>query len=225
MFKQKVTCAIVLMSIIVAVTCASTPVSAANYKNIGVTAGVVNTYQYNSTATPTATKFTVYFESVVGTNATIVGTLYKASGNVISSSSKTGNISLHTSIYEQNLQPYVVAANLNGGDNVTYGSLRTFNSSSDMSVAGTTRSVLNLNYKYTGVRTDFYYDRATGITVKANIFEGGSSWENITLISTTAWSAGTQSSSSTLLLAGIGIGGLVVGLAIGLVVGRRKKGK
>jgi hypothetical protein len=224
MFKRKMICAIVLLSLVFGVTCSSIPVSAANYKSIGVSPGVVTMYNANITSS-TITKIGVYFQSVFGTNATILITSYIASGAELGSSSKSGNISLYTLDFNQNLMSYVVAANLTTGDLVCSGSPWKFNSTSDMTVAGTTRNVVNLNYNITGHRTDFYYDRATGINVKATINVGGANWQNITLISTNAWSSAPSSSTSTMMLAVVGIGALVVGLAIGLVMGRRKKGK
>jgi hypothetical protein len=226
MFKRKATCALIVLTILLAVTFMSSPAAAANYKAIGVKTGVLNTYQYNSTSAPSNTKFTIFFQSVVLTNATIIGTLYNAGGVLVSSFTRSGNISLYTLITNQNLRSYVVAANLSVGDNVASGSPSKFNSSQDMLVAGTTRTVLDYNSNLTGARTDYYYDRLTGVLVKANINQGGTNWENVTMISTTAWSAPpTQEPTPTLLMAGIGVVGLIVGLAVGLVIGRRKKGK
>jgi hypothetical protein len=223
--KRKSICGIAVLSMLLAFTSTFVPATAANYKDIGVSTGVSVIYQYNSTASPSIHTLGVYYQSVVGTNATMIGTTYYGDGTIYGSFTKSGNISLYTNIFDQNLRPYVIAANLNVGDNVTIGSPVTFkiNSSSTMLVAGAQRTVLNLNYNQLGSRTDFYYDQSTGLTVKANIYEGGSNWENVTLISTNAWSAAPAGISDTLLMAGIGIGGIVVGLAIGLVIGRAKK--
>jgi hypothetical protein len=223
--KKKSICAIAVLSMLLAFTSTFMPATAANYKDIGVSTGVIVTYQYNSTASPSIPRLSVYYQSVVGTNATMVGTTYHGDGTIHDSFTKSGNISLYTNVFAQNLRPYVIAANLNVGDNITIGSPVTFkiNSSSTMSVAGTQRTVLNLNYNQLGSRTDFYYDQSTGLTVKANIYEGGTTWENITLISTNAWSAAPAGVSDLLLLTGIGIGAIVVGLAVGLVIGRRRR--
>jgi hypothetical protein len=225
--KRKSIFAIAALFMLIVSTSTFMPATAANYKNIGVSTGVMVDYQYSSTASPSSHKFTVYYQSVVGTNATMVGTTYYDDGTIYGSFIKDGNISLYTNLFAQNLRPFVIAAGLNVGDNITYGApiMMKINSSSTMLVAGSQRTVLNLNYNQLGSRTDFYYDAATGITVKANIYEGGTSWENITVISTTAWSQAPAGASDIILLAGVGAGGIVVGLIVGLAIGRMRKSK
>jgi hypothetical protein len=87
------------------------------------------------------------------------------------------------------------------------------NETTSMLVAGAVRTVNHLriaadNYGAGDYHPDIYWDKATGVLVKANILRY-STWTNITMLSTNMWSNGDW---TTLLLIGGGVA-LVIAVA------------
>jgi hypothetical protein len=123
---------------------------------------------------------------------------------------------------------WVVMAGGSVGDSLTtHSAMPVILGTLDMTAAGVTRTVNHSNGTSVGYPyVDIYSDKATGIIVKSYIQHSGGDWVNSTLISTNAWSStasGLSSSTTTLLM--VGAAALVVGLLVGVVIGRHGKRK
>lgn len=93
-----------------------------------------------------------------------------------------------------------------------------------MTAAGVSRFVLHANGSsvVTGFYFDMYFDRATGLVVQGN-YGTPAGWLNVTLISTNVWSAPVAGGLSTMTLAAIGEG--VVILVLIAFIALKMRGK
>lgn len=117
---------------------------------------------------------------------------------------------------------YLIAGNLTKNDGLYHGSTGLWiNDTTSMTISGVTRTVNN--FRDSGGIEEAWWDKETGLMVKANIL-AFFVWLNYTMISTTAWSSPPSGLSTATLLA-IGEGAIIVLLLVYIVVSRRGKRK
>jgi hypothetical protein len=120
---------------------------------------------------------------------------------------------------------FLVAANLTQDNGIYHGSSWMYiNDTTWMVIAGINRTVSH--FKSQDGTVEAWWDHATGLMVKANVWTMMFKWINFTMISTTAWStpAPPQSAFNTTTIVAIaGVGALA--LIVGFMVGKHGKGK
>jgi hypothetical protein len=209
-------------------TSASAPtVTAANYQAIGVSVGDIATYKYTLTTGPPYDEINstvTTFLGLNGANVTIMRSYNYLNGTYFNSDIRTENITTYVpgGIVWRRLIP----ANLDVGDPLQIGSPYKVNQTFTATLAGASRTIINASFLSSAVSCCKQYDRSTGILVRSILYLGSGDWENITLVSTTAWSPSAPSQgifNMTTIIAIAGVG--VAALAVGYLVGRSGKKK
>jgi hypothetical protein len=214
--RKALVCSVALASILLLLTVACAPARATTY-TLGLTLGTTATYS----ASITHSNETMLTIAVTWTNATAltVASIDHFANGTVENRYDTwdvrygpgGNITLAIEWL------WVVAANLNAGDQITqYGSTATINSSTTMVVAGATRTV---NLWQLGQDFWAYWDKPTGLLAKLNMNWGPIiGWFNFSLTATTAWIG--LPAIPGYPFAAIGIA-LAIGVCTGLVYRRK----
>ena len=207
-------------------TSSTTPIAAAaNYKAVGIKNGDVATYTYKTNmggSIDQVATTTTYILGVSGTQVTFVRNYNYANGSYYGSDMYTENVSLY--VPSAHIWLRLLPANLSVGDPIQVGSPYKVNQTFTATFGGLQRSVNNVTFMSAGISCSKEYDKATGLFLQSNLYIGSNQWENVSLISTTAWSAPPSTQAPTdLLTVGLGaIGGLVIGVVIGFAIKRRK---
>lgn len=224
--KRKLACIFAVMATLLILSSSTTPiVSAANYSAVGVRTGDRQVYSYKTNmggSINNVTIFTVYILGVTGTQISFVRNYNYPNGSYYGSDSYTENVSQW--VFGKHVWLILIPANLSVNDPIQSGAPYKVNQTFSATFAGVSRTVSNVSFMSAGKSCSKEYDKATGIFLYSNLYLGSNQWENISLISTTLWSAPTSAPSSTnWLMIGLGaIGGLIVGVAIGFAIKRRK---
>jgi hypothetical protein len=215
------------------------PTSAASYTSVGVVSGTSSVYSQTITGEPNANKLVITVYTVVGTAVSENLTYYLANGSVYYKISTTVNVnSNNPTIIEGVPDSYftmesIIASGLNASDPTYPAGPYKINDTSSMTFAGATRTIDYFQqspFNSSAWYFEGWWDQATGIIVKWNLWwpaaYGGPVWQNISMVSTTAWSASapvqsTFSSTSIITIVGVGI----VALIVGFVAGRHGKRK
>jgi hypothetical protein len=209
-------------------TPASTPtVTAADYQAIGISAGDTAIYEYTlTTGAPydQINRTATLFLGLNGANVTFMRSYNYLNGSYFSSDQYTENIT--TYVPSGRLWRRLIPANLNVDDPLQIGSPYKVNQTFSATFAGASRTIINASFLSSAVSCCKQYDRSTGILIRSILYLGSGDWENITLMSTTAWppsapAQGMFNTTTIIAIAGVG----VVALAVGYLVGRSGKKK
>jgi hypothetical protein len=215
-----------LFSLLVVSLTALTPSRGADYTKIGVRIGDTATYSFAATGW-TIDRFTISVLDVSGTLVKLNVTYYNPNGSV-----NHTMILGPADVSEGGLGEYLLCANLSAHDPICYisehSTAPTFNETVQMTVAGASRTVNHLSMNTPNIVVDRWWDKTTGLLVKRVHLASYSI--NLTLISTSLWSAGGGlfglDTTATLLLVGgfLVTGVVIVGTAL-VLHGRGKRGK
>jgi hypothetical protein len=226
MMKRKLVCIFAVMATLFILASSTTPtVAVANYKAVGVKAGDIAVYSYKTNmggAVDQIATSTTYILGVSGTQISFLRNYNYANGSYYGSDSYTENVSQYGGGFHVWLR--LLPANLSVGDPIQVGSPYKVNQTFTATFAGVQRTVNNVTFMSAGISCGKEYDKETGLFLRSNLYLGSNQWENMTLLSTTAWSA-PVSQPTNLLIVGLGagaIGGLVIGVVIGFAIKRRK---
>lgn len=232
--KRRIAFALATLTLVLVLTTAMRPTAAIVY-----TPGI----------TPSTSVYTQKF-SIGGTGYKLVNTVYNVAGTHVHENLtyyvngtlyRKLNPDVDVAANDYFDMPTIIAANLTTGG-LLYGTPGpTINSSTTMIVAGANRTVNyfkqnpNFNASVLGFYLEAWWDKATGLSVKWNLWwpagQGGPLWQNVTMVSTTAWSPSPPaptpspsafSTTSILAIAGVGIVALVIGFLVGRS-GKRKR--
>lgn len=210
MVKKKIFAFVVLLAIL-AFSTAINGAKAATDRSPGVHVGDMASYSLVCTAFPDWDIFNISITRIEGTSVSYDVIFLHSSGTI----ADTWHCTFDVQHYNDYVVPYVLAANLTVGDVISNyrGYYRAINETMVIDVAGSQRTVNYrgyllvidgfMNSSYYRTDTDFiegyemYWDKVTGLTVKANVFMqqgmifGG--WFNWTI---TSMSLATVSSGS-----------------------------
>jgi hypothetical protein len=224
MMKRKLACLLAVMATLFILTSSATPtVAAANYKAVGIKNGDVATYTYKTNMGGTIDQVattTTYILGISGTQVTFVRDYNYANGSYYGSDSYTENVSQY--VPGNHIWLRLIPANLSVNDPIQVGSSYKVNQTFPATFAGVQRSVNNVSFMSSGKSCSKEYDKATGLFLSSNLYLGSSQWENVSLVSTTAWSAPTSVPTNWLMVGLGAVGGLIVGVVIGFAIKRRK---
>ena len=236
--KRKIAIALAALSIILVLTATTNTTMAATYTSIGVSPGSSSIYSetWSASVGTTENKMVITIFSVFAPSITFNVTYYHANGLV--SRTQILTIDVSNSLPNQYFSMEgIIATNLTKGDPAYPSAPYVINDSTPMTVAGANRTINHFKQGHYNPATDYWledwWDKATGITVKFNLYYPGSPgvWQNITMVSTTAWNPSPPapapapsafSTTSIIAIAGVGIVALVVGFLVGRR-GRRKR--
>lgn len=174
-------CTVALVSMFLFSFVTLAPASAADYTKVGVKQGDVAEYKEVSDADP-YTRIVLRVESIASPIVELNLTFYI--GATLNQSRQ----------YNYNVSTWVdhflmIAANLTDHDQFYANpSCQAINFTEDMLFLGVSRTVLHLLYTR-GPYLELYWDKATGLLVKAN-YMTSPEWINLTLTSTTAFATG-----------------------------------
>jgi hypothetical protein len=225
MMKKKLVYMFALTSALLLLAFSTTPISAApNYKIVGVRTGDTATYSYNTNMPDPVNQTSITTSIILGVSGTQVTLLRNY---IYPNGSSYGNDILNENISQYTLSGHIwlrlLPANLSVGDPIQVGSSLTVDQTFTATFAGMQRTVNNVTFMSSGMSCGKEYDKETGLFLASNLYLGSNHWENVSLISTTLWSAPSPAEPISLLSVGLGaIVGLVVGVAIGFVIKRRK---
>jgi hypothetical protein len=216
MIRKKLAFTLTLLSILLVVSATYTPALATTYQ-LGVQAG--NTADYTASVTASSdTKLRLSVRNVTGTTAGVDLTYYFANDTIDTLQSSSHYIDVaSTSGSGGSFWIFLIAKNLNNGDEVYPTSGLTLNASTTMIAAGVNRTVERLSF----LDNTMYWDKDTGIIVKMNLHF--IIWINITMTATNMWPAGGLFGLSTETLLIIGVVGVVVIIAAAVLLMRRRK--
>jgi hypothetical protein len=223
--KRKLACIFAVMATLLVLTSSTTPmVAAANYKAVGIKSGDFATYTYKTNmggSIDQVATSTTYILGISGTQVTFVRNYNFANDSYYGSDMYTENVSQY--VPGAHVWLRLLPANLSVGDPIQFGSPYKVNQTFTATFAGMQRTVNNVTFMSAGISCGKEYDKETGLFLRSNLYLGSNQWENMSLISTTAWSAPSSTQATTMLMVGLGaIGGLIVGVVIGLAIKRRK---
>ncbi len=216
---------------IAVLTFAVTPISAVTYTSIGVAPGSSSVYseKFSASVSTTENKMVISIASLFAPLVTQNITYYLSNGLISRHQSITVDVSGTSNYFAME---GIIAANLTADDPIYPTAPYKINDTSTMTVAGASRTINH--FKQGGPfnpTTDYWledwWDKATGITVKFNLWFPGSpgAWQNVTMVSTTAWlPSATESAFSSTSLITIGVVGIVA-LVIGYLAGGHGKRK
>jgi len=209
--RKRLVLSLATISMILLVTAVCNPASATSYA-VGVKVGDTADYTASATGEPFS-KMHLSVYGIVGTVVTLNLTYYYPNGTLHDQSTVTGDLLTGSG----GILLFLIARNLTQGDPVYSGSTMKVNKTVTMTVAGASRSVnyVNLTMGY----WQFYWDKETGLMTQVRFLFFG--WMNLTLTSTSLWSAGLFGLSWT-TLAIIGGGAVVLIAVVALVLRRRK---
>jgi hypothetical protein len=201
-------------------------VSSADYSKIGVKNGDTGIYSMSGGpegATLTGTARTIFF-NITGTLVWMNLTITFSNGTTMPTITSAGYVDTGES--EGGFLPlfiFLLAANLTAGDcmvNNTEATGWNINETIPMIVAGVNRTVNHCSFM--GGAWDLYFDKATGISVKANVQvdDAPVTWMNWTMTSTSLWSGGLP--VTTIVLIGVGVGAVIVVAAVYFIKVRHK---
>jgi hypothetical protein len=219
-------CAFAMLSLLVVSLTALTPSRAADYTKIGVRIGDTATYSFAATGW-TVDRFTISVLDVNGTLVKLNATYYNPNGSV-----NHTMILGPANVSRGQLGEYLLCANLSAHDPICYVSEHStapaFSETVQMTVAGASRTVNHLNMSTPSIMVDRWWDKATGLLVKRVHLAPYSI--NLTLISTSLWSAGgglfgLDTTATLLLIGGFLVAGVFFVGATLVIHGRGKRGK
>lgn len=190
-------------------------VVAADFSKVGVKTGTTATYSF-SASNSEVNRVDLNFTSVAGTTVTLSYIWYNPDGSENSSWVDTGDVSTGGGVTA--ISAFLIPSNLSAGDPIFSGSLLTINETVSMFTAGAYRTVNHSNWITTSgsYRHDLYWDKQTGLMVRLTLRSGSSGGpysQNVTLTSTSPWSAGLSVDASTLILIGGVVAAVVVAVA------------
>jgi hypothetical protein len=222
--KRKLACIFAVMATLLILTSSTSPIAAAtNYKAVGIKSGDTATYTYKTNqggAINQVATTTTYILALSGTQVTFVRVYNYANGSSYQSNTYTENVSRY--VPGGHVWLRLLPANLSVNDPIQVGSHYKVNQTFTATFAGAQRSVNNVSFLSHSISCSYEYDQATGLFLQSNLYLGSGHWENISLTSTTAWSAPT-SNPADMLWVGLGtIGGFIIGVVIGFAITRRK---
>jgi hypothetical protein len=222
--KRKLACIFAVMATLLILTSSTTPIAATtNYNAVGIENGDIATYTYKTNmggSIDQVATTTTYILGLSGTEVTFVRDYNYANGSYYGSDMYTENVSQY--VPGAHIWLRLLPANLSVGDPIQVGSPYKVNQTFTTTFAGLQRSVNNVSFMSSGISCSKEYDKATGLFLQSNLYLGSSQWENVSLISTTAWSAPTSVPTNWLTIGLGAIGGLIVGVVIGFAIKRRK---
>jgi hypothetical protein len=201
----------------------TSPAAAVTYK-VGVSPGVSSIYA-SKFSYAAANKTVIAIFAVVGTVVYTNITYYNPDNSV---NSERNNPGIDANANSFAGMTYLIASNLTTNDPTWPGSPYIINDSSTMTFAGASRTVNHMKmskFNSTSNYIEAWWDKDTGLMVKLALWIPGS-WDNFTMISTTAWSPSPPAQSaftSTSIIAAAGVG--IVALIIGFLVGRSGRRK
>jgi len=214
--RKRVIVSIGILSVLLFVTTAYNPASATTYA-VGVRVGDTADYDVSITPEPDFAKMHVLVYDISGTTVTLDVSYIFKNGSHSASIQYTGDI--ETGSGDALWMWYLIAKSLTTGDPILSGLLVKINDTGTMTVAGASRTVCHLNINWALVG-NMWWDQETGILVKSNIAIIFFGWYNVTLTSTSLWSAGLFGLSWTTLLI-IGSAAVVLIAVIAIVLRRR----
>jgi len=206
------------------------PTSAVTYTSVGVAPGSSSVYSQVFSVATTENKMVISIITVSGTVVDENITYYLADGTLILKLNPIVDVNANNYLSMES----IIASGLTAGDPVYPAAPYVINDSSSMTVAGATRTVEHFkqgSFNASNLWLEDWWDQATGITVKWNLWfpvsDGGPYWQNVTMVSTTAWppsapAQSTFSSTSTIAIVGVGIVALIIGFVAGHH-GKRKR--
>jgi hypothetical protein len=204
-------CALVLVSIFLFSFVTLAPGSAADYTKIGIKQGDVAEYREVSDADP-YTRIVLRVVSIASPMVELNLTFY-IGATLNQSRQQSYNFSRWVDYY------LLISANLTEHDECYaepgHGKI---NFTEDMLFLGVSRTVMHLKYTR-GPYLELYWDKATGLLVKAN-YMTSPEWINLTLASTTVFATGGPPS---LLVVGGAVAAVVVIAGVAVYVWRRRK--
>jgi hypothetical protein len=204
-------CALVFVTIFLISFVALSPASAADYTKIGVKQGDVAEYSEVSDTEP-YTRIVVRVVSIASPFIELNLTCYVGATPTYS---RQQNYNFSKWVDYR----FLIAANLTEHDQCYSDPWReTINFTEDMLFLGVSRTVLHVKYTH-GPYLELYWDKATGLLVKAN-YMTSPQWINLTLTSTTAFATGGPPS---LLVVGGAIAAVVVIACVAIYLARRGK--
>jgi len=208
---------------------AITPTSAVTYTSVGVAPGSSSVYSQVFSVSTTENKMVISIITVSGTVVDENITYYLADGTLVFKINPIVDVNSNNYVSMES----IIASGLTSGEPVYPAAPYIINDSSTMTVAGASRTVEHFkqgSFNASNLWLEDWWDQATGITVKWNLWfpvsYGGPYWQNVTMVSTTAWSpsAPAQSTFSTTSEITIAVVGIVA-LIVGFVAGRHGKSK
>ena len=218
--RKRIAYPLALLSILFVLTATASSAAAADYTKIGVKIGDTATYALSETGSTDNTT-TLLVWGILGTQVYLNFTDYTPLGTVDVKRQVIADIYAGSSVGFIDL----VAGNLTVNNELYSGSTGYWiNDTTSMIISGLNRTVNH--FKILGGDVEVWWDKATGLMVKSNFFRHITGWYNLTMISTTAWSAPAQPPSllsNSWVLVAIGEGVLIVALIA--FVALRKGGK
>jgi hypothetical protein len=219
--RKRVAYPLALLFVLLVLTATTSSAVAADYTKIGVKIGDKATYALSETGSTDNTT-TMLVWGILGTQVYLNFTDYTPSGTVdvkypaivadVYAGGGSGSVGYMR----------LIASNLTANDELYLGSAGYWiNDTTSMIISGINRTVNH--FKILGGDVEVWWDKATGLMVKLNFWRHITGWYNLTMISTTAWSAPAQPPSlfgNSWVLVAIGEGVLIVAL-IALVALRR----
>jgi hypothetical protein len=175
----------------------------AHYSGIGGTAGNITTGTMD-----------LLFWNITGTIVSANATLRWPNGTLILATTAKGNLTDGVQYGVFPIFVFLVVPNLSVNDSMVIdspGQYWKINETITMTAGGASRSVNHLIAP--GAPNglwDLYWDKETGITVKASIQTDPGNWMNWTMTSTSLWSGGLPVTTLILIAAGVGVVVIVV---------------
>ncbi len=221
--RKSLACSLAALSILLVLCATLSPTTAANYNKVSVRVGDTATYKVSLTAS-TDNKSTTLVWGIVGTLVYLNATYYLPSGAVDSKNQYLVDVYAGSVLLTY---MFLIAGTLSKNDPLFHGATGLWiNDTTSMVIDGVNRTVNH--FRAPGGFEEAWWDKETGLMVKANIFLFFG-WLNYTqMLSTNAWSAPAPPPSllsNPMTLVAIGEGVLIVILALLLLRrgGRRKK--
>jgi hypothetical protein len=217
--KKNLAFGLVVISVFLLLSATFASTKAASYTQLGVHTGDTADYTYKQDIPApinASNAARINFTSVSGTYIRITLTTYYPNQTVSSTNNRQGDVSIGGNY----TYLYAIATNLAKDDPIFSGATMKINETIILAIAGGSRIVNHFVGTVGAAYYDLYWDKETGLMVKANqhLLTDGHLWQNLTLTSTTVFSFGFD--PVLLVLVGGAIGVVVVAAII--IVRRRK---